>query len=121
LNQPGNSKIIKFKIQKKTNKPAKIDAVVELVLLILPLVAAAALTQIDGSTHEQKSWHDDRKDFLDPGRHVMRCRGSFSKARKTGKSIEQLQQQPSPSCPGFLFFFKFFKKNPLAILTGNER
>jgi hypothetical protein len=45
----------------------------------------------------------------------MRCRGSFSKARKTGKSIEQLQQQPSPSCPGFLFFFKFFKKTPLAI------
>jgi hypothetical protein len=53
LNEPGNSKIVKFKIKKKTNKPAKIDAVVELVLLILPLVAAAALTQIDGSTHEQ--------------------------------------------------------------------
>ena len=65
----------------QNNKPAKIDAVVELVLL-LPLVAAAALTQIDGSTHEQKSWHDDRKDFLDPGRHVMRRRGPLKEKQE---------------------------------------
>ena len=64
-------KKIYIKIELKLNDgvfviPAEIDAVVELVLL-LSLVTATTLTQINGPTHEQKSWHDDRKDFLDPG------------------------------------------------------
>lgn len=62
------------KQQKQLNRvPAEVDAVVELILL-LSLVATTSLAKVNGSTHEQQSRHDDRKDFLDPGRHVMRSR-----------------------------------------------